>query len=156
MTIDDLLDLMDESLEDAFTVPLTGKRMVDVEKLRDIIDDIRLNLPTEIRQAKAIVQDRAEIIEGARRESEAIIKKAEERARVIVSEQEIVKASQQRAHEIMQSAQQQARDMRVSVTKYSENVLRQTEEQLAKSITEVKSVRSSLRSKERQRPTSDG
>ena len=55
MNIDDLLDLMDETLEDAFTVPLTGKRMVDAERLRDIIDDIRLNMPTEIRQAKAIV-----------------------------------------------------------------------------------------------------
>ena len=36
---------------------LYTSRMVDVEKVRDIIDDIRLNMPAEIRQAKAIVQD---------------------------------------------------------------------------------------------------
>lgn len=147
MNIDDLLDLMDETLEDAFTVPLTGKRMVDAEKLRDIIDDIRLNMPTEIRQAKAIVQDRADIVEGARKEAEGVIKKAEERARAIVSEQEIVKQSQQRAAEILQSAQQHSKEMRASVTGYCENILRQTEEQLARSASEVKSLRNSVRQK---------
>ena len=60
MNIDELLDVMDETLEEAVNLPFTGgKRMVDVEKVRDIIDDIRLNMPAEIRQAKAIVQDRA-------------------------------------------------------------------------------------------------
>lgn len=149
MNIDDLLDLMDETLEDAFTVPLTGKRMVDAEKLRDIIDDIRLNMPTEIRQAKAIVQDRAEIVEGARTEADAIIKKSEERARVIVSEQEIVRLSQKRAGEIMAASQQQAKEMRQTVSNYCENILRQTEEQLVKSCTEVKGVRASLRKREK-------
>ncbi len=149
MNIDDLLDLMDENLEDAFTVPLTGKRMVDVDKLRDIIDDIRLNLPTEIRQAKAIVKDRADIVEGARAEADGIVKKAEERARVIVSEQAVVKQSQQRATEIMQSAQQNAKEMRTSVTNYCENMLRQTEEQLMKSYSEVKNIRSTVRQKEK-------
>ena len=149
MNIDDLLDLIDETLEDAFTVPLSGKRMVDAEKLRDIIDDIRLNMPTEIRQAKAIVQDRAEIVEGARKEADAIVKRAEDRARIIVSEQEIVKMSQQRASEIMQAAQQHYKELRNSVTGYCENILRQTEEQLMKGCSEVKNVRTSLRNKEK-------
>ena len=58
MNIDELLAVMDETLEEAVHLPFTGgKRMVAVEKVRDIIDDIRLNMPAEIRQAKAIVQD---------------------------------------------------------------------------------------------------
>ncbi len=149
MNIDDLLDLMDETLEDAFTVPLTGKRMVDVDRLRDIIDDIRLNMPTEIRQAKAIVNDRADIVEGARREAEGIIKKAEDRARIMVSEQEIVKQSQQRATEVLQTAQQNAKDMRNSVSNYCENILRGAEEQLTKSVVEVKNVRTSIRQRDK-------
>ncbi|MDL2252448.1 ATPase [Ruminococcaceae bacterium OttesenSCG-928-I18] len=149
MNIDDLLDLMDETLEDAFTVPLSGKRMVDAEKLRDIIDDVRLNMPTEIRQAKAIVQDRAEIVEGARKEAEAIIKKAEDRAKIIVSEQEIVKQSEQKAADIMRVANQGAKEMRNSVTNYCENILHQAEEQLIKSCNEVKNVRNSIRHKDK-------
>ena len=63
MTIDELLDIMDETLEEATTLPFTGgKRMVDVEKVRDIMDDIRLSMPQEIKQARAIVEDRGRIV----------------------------------------------------------------------------------------------
>ena len=87
MNIDELLDVMDETLEEAVNLPFTGgKRMVDVEKVRDIIDDIRLNMPAEIRQAKAIVQDRADIVESAKKEAEAIVKRAEDRARAMVAQ----------------------------------------------------------------------
>ena len=142
MNIDELLDVMDETLEEAVNLPFTGgKRMVDVEKVRDIIDDIRLNMPAEIRQAKAIVQDRADIVESAKKEAEAIVK----RARAMVAQEAIVKAAQQKATEILTSAQSQSREMRTTVTNYCENMLRHTEEQLAKSMTEVKTVRSTLR-----------
>ena len=146
MNIDELLDVMDETLEEAVNLPFTGgKRMVDVEKVRDIIDDIRLNMPAEIRQAKAIVQDRADIVESAKKEAEAIVKRAEARARAMVAQEAIVTAAQQKATEILTSAQSQSREMRTTVTNYCENMLRHTEEQLAKSMTEVKTVRSTLR-----------
>ena len=146
MNIDELLDLMEETMEEASGLPFSGsKRMVDIDKMRDIIDEVRLNMPTEIRQAKAIVNDRADIIASAKREAEAIVKKAEDRARVLVGEEQIVRAAQQRAAEILSSAQSQSREMRTTVTDYCENMLRTTEEQLARSAAEVKTVRANLR-----------
>lgn len=146
MNIDDLLNLMEETMEEGTGVPFSGgKRMVDVDRMRDIIDEVRLNLPTEVRQAKAIVNDRADIISGAKREADAIIKKAEERARIMLSEQEIVRAAQVRATEIISGAQSQSREMRNTLTEYCENMLRATEEQLARSASEVKNVRTNLR-----------
>ena len=148
MNVDELLDLLDETLEESTNVPFTGgKRMVDVDKVRDIIDDVRLNMPAEIKQAKAIVNDRAEIVAGARREAEGIIKKAEDRARALVDQQEIVRQAQQKAAEILSSAHQQSREMRTTITDYCENMLRQTEESLARSAAEVKNVRGALRQK---------
>ena len=146
MNIDELLDLMEETMEEASGLPFSGsKRMVDIDKMRDIIDEVRLNMPTEIRQAKAIVNDRADIIASAKREAEAIVKKAENRARVLVGEEQIVRAAQQRAAEILSSAQSQSREMRTTVTDYCENMLRITEEQLARNAAEVKTVRANLR-----------
>ena len=146
MNIDELLDLMEETLEDATGLPFAGgKRVVDIDKLQDIIDEVRLNLPTEVRQARAIVNDRADIVADAKREAEALVRKAEERARILVGEQEIVKAAQQRAAEIVGGAQNQAREMRTTVTEYCENMLRVTEEQLARNAAEVKTVRANLR-----------
>ena len=98
MSVDELLDMMEEVMEEGTGLPFTGgKRMVDVEKLQEIIDEIRLGLPTEIHQAKAIVNDRADIVAGARKEADGIVRKAEERARVLVSEENVVKAAKQRA-----------------------------------------------------------
>ena len=150
MNIDELLDLMEETMEEASGLPFSGsKRMVDIDKMRDIIDEVRLNMPTEIRQAKAIVNDRADIIASAKREAEAIVKKAEDRARVLVGEEQIVRAAQQRAAEILSSAQSQSREMRTTVTDYCENMLRITEEQLARNAAEVKTVRANLRKNEK-------
>ena len=79
MNIDDILDQMDEMLDKAWNLPLTGGRcVVDAEKVRDLIDDIRLNLPTEIKQAKQIVADRTDIISVAKAEAESIVRKAED------------------------------------------------------------------------------
>ena len=148
MNVDELLDLLDETLEESTNLPFTGgKRLVDVDKVRDIIDDVRLNMPAEIKQAKAIVNDRAEIVAGARREAEGIIKKAEDRARALVDQQEIVRQAQQKAAEMLSAAQQQSREMRTTITDYCENMLRQTEEILARSAAEVKNVRGALRQK---------
>ncbi|MEG1873017.1 MAG: ATPase [Ruthenibacterium sp.] len=146
MNIDELLDIMDETLEQATSVPFTGgKRMVDIEKVRDLIDDIRLNMPGEIRQAKAIVQDRGDIISTANKEAEAIVKRAEDRARALVSQEEIVKAAAAEARDIKANAQGLARETRSKMTDYCENLLRKTEEQMSKSMGELKILRTSLR-----------
>ena len=61
MNIDDLLDIMDELIDKAWKVPLSSKSMVDVERIKDVVQDIRLNMPAEIRQAKTIVADRIKL-----------------------------------------------------------------------------------------------
>ena len=102
MNVEELLDMMEDTLEAGTIVPFSAsKRMVDVDRMRDIIDEVRNNLPDEIRESKKIVNDREQIMQNARIESESIIQQAEERARVLTSEQEIVKRSQQHAAEIL-------------------------------------------------------
>ena len=76
MNIDEILDVIDELLDRSCSLPLSGGRcVVDADKVRDLIDDIRLNIPSEIKQAKAIVSDRTDIISGAKKEAESIIRK---------------------------------------------------------------------------------
>ena len=70
MNIDELLDVMDETLEEAVNLPFTGgKRMVDVEKVRDIIDDIRLEHACRRSSQAKRHCDRtvADIVDNARR-----------------------------------------------------------------------------------------
>ena len=79
--LETLLENLEEVLEEGMGVPLSGgKRMVDVDAARDIIDDIRANMPSEILQAKAIVHDRASIIAKAKKEAEEQAKREAEEA----------------------------------------------------------------------------
>ena len=101
MNVNELLDTIEDALEEGANVPLSGgKKIVDVEQIRDLLDEIRANLPGELRQAQQIVNDRAQIVETANAQAQVIVKKAEERARILTREAEIVKAAQQRAAEI--------------------------------------------------------
>ena len=72
-----LLDEIDELLDKSWGLP-GGKSLVPTEKLRVIIDDIRLNMPQEIKQSRSILADKDDIINTAKREAESIIKNAQE------------------------------------------------------------------------------
>lgn len=147
MNVEELFNLMEETLEEGTAVPFSAsKRVVDVDRMRDIIDEVRNNLPDEVRDSKKIVADREKIIQDARREAETIIKQAEERARGMVSEQEIVKRAQQRAAEILTAAQAQAKELNRGITLYCETLLKNTEEVLSRSVSDVKNTRMNLRS----------
>ena len=146
MTVDELLEQIDDMIDKAWSFPLSGgKCLVEADRLRDIIDDIRGNMPSEIRQAKAIVSDRADIIATAKKEAEGIVRSAEERARNLVNHEEIVKQAQHKANEILSQSQQKAREMRKGANEFSEDVLRRTEEVLAQRLGEVRQARQILR-----------
>ena len=147
MNVEELLDLMEETLEAGTAVPFApAKRVVDVDRMRDIIDEVRNNLPDEIRESKKIVNDREQILKNAQVESETLIQKAEERANALVSEQEIVKRSQQHAAEILSAAQKSAKELTRKATLYCETILKNSEEVLGRSMADIKNTRMNLRS----------
>ena len=146
VSMEAMLEALEELLEEGMSVPLSGgKRVVDIDEARDIIDDIRINMPQEILQAKAIVQDKAQIMAKAAKEAEEIVRRAEERAAHLVDNQEIVLKATAKAKEIEQTAQSQANQLKSTVTQYCDNILNHTQEQLKKSFDEVKLVRDNLK-----------
>ena len=154
--IEDILEQLDDMLDAAWAMPLSGgKVVVDGEKVRDLLDTIRANLPSEIRQARAIVNDRTEIVNTAKKEAENIIRNAEERRNQILSHEEIVVQAQERANEIHAQTQKRARDMRRSAQEFTEDILRRTEEALTQQVNQVRQARVSLRSNGKQTESND-
>ena len=151
MNIEEILDMLDELLDRAWNLPLSGGRcVIDAEKVREMVDDIRLNLPDEIKQAKAIVKDRTEILSSAKSEAEAIVRKAEERARVMIAQDEVMKQAQAKATEIVTQAQTKSKEIRQASQEFSDEVLRKAEESLAGSLAEVRQTRQALKGAQRQ------
>ena len=77
MNVNELLDTIEDALEESANVPLSGgKRIVDVEQIRDYLDEVRAALPGELRQAQQIVNDRAQIVDSANAQAQAIVDSA--------------------------------------------------------------------------------
>lgn len=147
MNIEEILETIDDMLEHAWSLPLTGGRcVVDAMKVRDLIEEIRLNLPAEIKMAREIVSDRNEILNEAKREGEAMVRKAEERARALIAQETIVRQAQERAQEVTSQAQIKARELRSASHSYSDKMLGDAEEALTEALKSVKTTRSALRS----------
>lgn len=146
VSIEELLEKIEDMLDKAYVVPLTGgKCLVEAEALRDILDDIRGNLPSEIQQAHRIVDDRASIIRDARREAENIIRSAEERQKAMVSREEIVLQAQAKANEMLTKTQKRTKEMRKSAQDFAENLLKKTEETLSQQLLEVRQAKQAVR-----------
>ena len=87
MRVEDLINELEDMMNDAKVLPLTGgKAVVDTEAVLDILDDIQDALPGEVRQAKSIVADRSQILAEAKKE--ALIKESEGQAEAILKIQQ--------------------------------------------------------------------
>jgi len=146
MTIAESLEKLDELLANAWSLPLSGgKCLVDAETIKAITDDIRINMPSEIKQAKSIVADRGDIISTAKKEADGIIISAEERAKAMIAQEEIVRQAQVKANEIVVSAQKQAREMRTAAADYVDEMMKRTEDSLSRNLADVRKTRQGLR-----------
>lgn len=146
MNVSSLLDELDEMIDSAWNMPLSGgKALVDAERVREIVDKIRSSLPQEIRQAKAIVSDRSQIIADAKREAETVVRVAEERARVMVNQDEIVRQAQARGSELLSQSQTKAREIRRAANEYVDDLMKRTDEQMTANLAELRKTRQNLK-----------
>ncbi len=150
MLIENLLEELEELINKAWSVPLSGgKCIIDVASLERLLDDIRINLPSEIQKAKEIIDKEQKIIEGARSAGETIIEKAEERAKNIIDEQEIVRLSKQKSREIITVAQQKEKEIKQSAHEYVENMMLAVEDSLKKCLGNIKDIKKSVNSQKK-------
>ncbi|MCR4780976.1 MAG: ATPase [Ruminiclostridium sp.] len=146
MSIDETLEMMEDMLDKAVNVPFTNKKsLIDVEKMRELVEDIRLNTPREIKEARNLVNDRKTILNDAKNEASQIVARAEQRAAALVSQQEIVRQATQKANEINAAAQEQTKELRDMTNKYVDNMLTKVEELLSNDIIDVRKARSALK-----------
>ncbi len=146
MKIEECLNELEEILDESWNLPLfKGKVFVDVERIKENFEKIRESLPDEMRQAKAIVADRAQIIEDAKTESSTIIKVAQEKAKNILSHDELVKRAEETSESIISEAKIKARDMKKAANEYVEELMKKTDDVLMNSITELRQARKDLR-----------
>lgn len=128
MDLLELIDVLEETVEKGTSIPLSGRSLMDKEELLDLIEEIRLNLPEDLKQARWVKEERQHILHEAQNEADGIIADAKAKAEEMVMEEEVVVQAQQKAEEIVEQAQNHAREIRESIMQYSDSLLAKVEE----------------------------
>ena len=145
MKVEDLIVQLQDLFNDAKSMPFSGgKVLVSSDDAFDIIDQIQDAMPAEVRQAKNIVADRKQIIAEANRESENIIRNAEERKKVMLNQNEIVREAQAKAKEIIDDAKQKSAEIRKAANVYVDSIMKRAEESLTSQLGEIRKTRANL------------
>ena len=157
MSVEELLDALYEMLEDAKGVPLSGdKCMVERDKALDILDDIRAQFPVEFAEARKLLSTRNEYLASAKREAELVRKQAEDQAKRMVEETQLMSQARQQSGDLMRQTEQktseqvraadeQARELKRAAEQYCDDLLRRAEEAVAEAGRELAQSRSAFR-----------
>ena len=135
----ELLDILYGMITEAWGVPLgNDKCIIEREKAVEIINDIKANPPTELAEAKRLVAARDEFIGNAKREAEALRKSAEEKARLMVEEQEIVRVARAQSADMIASAEKKSRELRRVASDYADQMMGQAEQSMSDALSAIR------------------
>ena len=137
----DILHLVDrlerEIVQKSTLIPLTVYRLVDEEHALELIDQMRISLPDEIKTAKRIYQERDRIIAQANEEASRLVELAQTEAADLVQRDAISGAADRRAETIIERAQRDAQVIKLESDEYVMQVLSELEAHLMRSLTVV-------------------
>ena len=144
--IEDLITVLYDTIQDAKSVPLSAdKCILERDKILDMLDEIIAQLPAELKQSRTIVESRNELIGQARRESETIIRQAQEKANQLVTQEAIYQEAQRQSQELLMQTQIRMAELRKVSNEYMDDALLRTEEAIAQSLAEVRDTRTKFK-----------
>ena len=140
--IEDIIGALYDMIQDARALPLgADKCILERDKVLDMLDEIIAQLPSELKQARTIVESRNELITQARREAETIIHQAHEDAKELVTKEAIYQEAKKRAEELVGQTQARIEALKKASNEYMDGALRRTEEVIAQSLNNVRETR---------------
>lgn len=145
MEIFTLLENLEEIIESGTKVPLSTKVMVDKEELSEILEEIRMKLPDELKQAKWVKEERQRIIMDAQKEADQIVKETETKIISLVDDHEITRQALAQKEEIIESADKVAREITAGTREYADALLERLEEILKEALNVVHDNRKELK-----------
>ena len=130
LNVMELLEYLEEILENAPKVPITGKAMIDTKEFEEVIEQIRNYLPDELKKAKWVMGEKDRILEDAQKEYQNVKKETMEMMRQNIENHDMVKEAKLRANEIIALAQRDAKAIRIGSREYSTEILSQLDKEI--------------------------
>jgi len=140
-----MIDLLEDKVEQSKTIPLLNRALIDREELLAAIEEIRLNIPEDMKQARLIKEERKRIIAEAQTEADEIIKNAKVKTEKMVDEHEITKKAYEQANQIVAAAQKNSRELRMGARQYVDSLFADTDAKLTKAQSIIRKARADVR-----------
>jgi hypothetical protein len=134
MDILQLLDRLETVLSSGSRIPLTGKTVVDEHECLDILDQLRVAIPEDVKQARRVQTERDRLIHDSEEQASRIVAHAQEQVSQMVEQHEIARAAEAKARLILQDAELEANERREGADRYAEETLAALEHQLSEQL----------------------
>jgi len=137
MDILQLIDRLEELFNESKSIPLTRNVMVDEDRMLDIIDQMRIAIPEEVKKAQQLLGQRDRVLAQAQEEANRTLELARQKADQLVSKDNIVQEAQRRADQLLSQARAGAEDTRAEADEYVMKSLTQLQAELERITNQV-------------------
>lgn len=133
-----LVERLEALIASGRRIPMTNSVTVDQSAALDLIDQLRVAVPEEVRQAKRVNEETSRLVERAQEEAERILGRAQEQAAFLIEERELTSAADRRSAEIVADGQRDAEGIRSGADQYAADVLIRLEGECLKALQSIK------------------
>jgi transcription initiation factor TFIID subunit TAF12 len=137
MDILQLIDRLEELFNDAKSVPFTHNVWVDEDRMLELIDQMRIAIPEEVKKAQQVVAQRDRVMAQAQEEANRTLQLSRDKAEQLIQKDMIVQDAQRRADQIINQARAEAEATRADADNYVVDTLVQLQDQIAKLSNQV-------------------
>jgi cell division septum initiation protein DivIVA len=137
MDILQLIDRLEELFNDAKSVPFTHNVVVDEDRMLELIDQMRIAIPEEVKKAQQVVAQRDRVMAQAQEEANRTLQLSRDKAEQLIQKDMIVQDAQRRAEQIINQARAEAEATRADADNYVIETLMQLQDQIAKLSNQV-------------------
>lgn len=139
-----LVDRLEAVINGGWRPPMTEKVMIDEREALDVLDLMRTAIPEEIKQSRRVNQDREKLIAEAQSDANRVVAQAEEKLNLLVSDEAVVQAAEDRAAQVEQEAYARAEEVRNGADQYAYDVLQALDDRLSRMTGEVRNGMNAL------------
>jgi cell division septum initiation protein DivIVA len=136
-----LIDKLEGLASSGTRIPMTSRIVVDEQEFLDLVDQIRVAFPEEVRNARKLSQEREKLLSQAQAEAEKIVSGARDQVASLVSTDEVVILAKQHADEILEQATQEASEIRSDANAYAIEALVRLEAEMQRFAAQIRKAR---------------
>jgi cell division septum initiation protein DivIVA len=137
MDILHLIDRLEELFNESRALPFTNNVIVDEDRMLDIIDQMRIAIPEEVKKAEQLLNQSERILAQAEEKANRTTALAEERAKEMTSQNALIQEAQRRAENIIEQARADAEATRREADLYVIDTLSGLDDELSRLLNQV-------------------